>query len=349
MIENESITISDVFDNWIENCASENTRSNYARVVPDFFKRVLFKPLPEVTKEDLESIKPLTVDKRYKQKLLKEGMKQSTVIYNLKIVSSFFGELEINDVFRDLNYLWIRKVVLSQKKLKDDTVYRKKVGSDELDQFKDWLVNDRFAQSVRYARKGIQYSLLVDFMWVTASRISAVFNVQWKDIKFEEDGTGQKGYTIYIHDKGGKINKKPISDEFYSKLTAHLKHDEENAKVFAGLSQRNFTNLMKEYCELFDKEFTPHGIKKGAVTHLYNLTHDIVLAQRFADHEDPKTTIRYIQSDPSRSSQGSYILSNDINYESLKELSREQLLELVLDRQDVSYQLYQGAKRKNYI
>lgn len=338
-------TLYDVFNNWIDSSNSENTKTQYGRIVPNFFEMVTDKEIQFVTEEDIMALKPMTIDKKYKNVLLKNGYKQSTVISYLTIISSFFKQLDINGIFPKINYMWVKEKLLSYSRLKDDSESRKNMSYAAYVKLKKWLKEKEFSD--RYKDNGKKYAYVLEFMWVTASRIDAVFKVKWSDISFEEDGLGQKGYTIYIHDKGGKINKKPISNEFYYQLEDILYNENLNDPIFKGLGKRSFTQYVKEFCEETGYDFTPHSIKRGAVTQVYHLTHDLVVAQKFADHEDPKTTLRYIQDNPDRTSQGSYILSTDFSLDELDRLSKEQLLSIIKNRKDLSYMVVQEAHKQN--
>lgn len=339
------MTIEKIFNNWIEGSNSNNTKKQYIRIIPQFFQMTSGKDLADLTEDDIQELSPVLIDTKYKKELLNEGKKNSTIINYLKIVSSFFRQLEINRLFPSLNYSWIKEVLLSSSRLKDDSETRKKMSVKNYQDFLEWLVNKPFSN--RYADKGVKYALVLEFMWVTASRIDATFNVKWEDISYEADGVGQYGYTVYVHDKGGKVNAKPISDEFYLKLESMLDCPEQNTKIFDGLSKQNFTKLTKEFCEVSGNDFTPHSIKKGAVTHLYGITKDIVLTQRFADHEDPKTTFRYIQEDPDRTTQGSFILSSDLDTSCINSLSKEELLGIIMSRKDLSFGVLQELKKSS--
>ena len=339
--------INEVFNYWIESSNSEGTKKAYGRIVPQFFQMLLGKDLQDVTKDDLESLVPLTVNKKYKEELSKSGIKNSTIINNLTVISGFFKQLEINKVFDGVNYAWIREVLLNTKRIKSDKVHRGNMSFKDYEDIKDWL--SKYSFSERYVEKSEQYALLIEFMWVTASRISAVFNVRWSDIRYEEDGIGNYGYVVYVYDKGGKVNKKPISTEFYNRLKNSLFKEDVIDKVFSNLSQIGFTKLIKEYCELTGKEFTPHSIKRGSVTFLYSITHDLVLTQRFADHDDPKTTVGYIQSEPDHTQQGSYILSKKLDFKKIDQLTKEQLMSIIDEHQDLAYRILSEAERKHII
>ena len=335
--------IEEVYNYWVDSSVSENTKKSYRRVVPQFLNMMFGKELKDVNRDDILSLVPLSVAKKYKEPLGLNGNKNSTIIQNMSVISSFFKQLEINRVFEDVNYQWIKEACLSTKRIKNDKEHRGNMSKNDYENLKTWLSQYDF--SARYADKKEKYPLLLEFMWNTASRISAVFNLKWSDIKYEEDGVGNYGYVAYIHDKGSKTNKKVLTNEFYNRLKDCLFESMED-NVFKDLSQVGFTKLIKEFCEIAEKDFTPHSIKRGSVTFLYSLTHDLVLTQRFADHDDPKTTIGYIQSEPDRTKQGSYIISKKFDFGKLNELSKEDLLSIIQDNSDLQYRVLMEAENR---
>ena len=107
-------TLKEVFDNWLENSNSKNTKDSYKRIVPQFFSLTMNKDLQEVEEEDINNLTMMSVDKNYKEYILKElGYKKSTLINYLTIVSSFFKQLEIYETYDNVNYSLIINIFLS--------------------------------------------------------------------------------------------------------------------------------------------------------------------------------------------------------------------------------------------
>lgn len=344
---NQTLTAKMVYDNWIDNCRSGHTKESYSRIVPMFFNMTLGIEIEEITSEILKEIKPALVDVYYKRPLIAKGLKQSTVINYLKVVGAFFYELEVNDLFPNVNYLKIKERALSYDRLKDDTQARSRMSVTDYDVCYDWLMNKEFSK--RYHDKGIKYAAALKFMYTTAIRIESTFaNIKWKNIVRTEDFIGQEGWTIYAKDKGDKVNEKPISDEYYEELHSLLYEGSDDDLVFQGLSKQGFTRLLKEFSDETGRKVTPHSIKVGAGTKLYSMTKDLVLTQRFLDHEDPKTTVRYIRNDD-RSQTGSHMLSKNIDIDMLDNISYEDLLSIVKDRKDLAYSTVLEAERRGVI
>ena len=270
----------------------------------------------------------------------------------MTVVKSFLSELEKNEVFYNqayTGYKKLRDVSLDTTRLKDDTENRKTMSEDGYEALHDWLVNGR-EWSERYVHKAEQYQLALEFMFNTAVRLNATFNhIKWKNIKFESDSQGNQSYVVYAKDKGGKINKKPISIEFYNKLKDLMYEGDDNALVFGAINKRSFSNYIKEFSEETGYEFTPHSIKNGAGTKLWNMTHDPIKVKDFLDHESLETTMRYIREQNNFLESGSYILSSSTNLASINDLEYNDIMEIISDNPDIAYQIISKAKQRGII
>lgn len=346
MATNKSERISKVFNNWLSQ-VSENSRASYGRVVPQFFELTLGVEVEDLTEFALESLTPTDVYERYIETLKKEGYKNATIANYLSVVRSFINELESNRVFMDMSYIYLRNNVLSTKKLKDDSENRAKMSVSEYDEFHDWLLERDW--STRYADRGVKYALALKFMFTTAIRVHATFNnIRWNNIKLEEDSIGNEVYVIYALDKGDKVNKKPVSNEFYEELYNGLYTGEEDGLIFEGLSKQTFTRLMSQFSKESGREITPHSIKVGAGTKLYNMTKDIRKVQKFLDHTDIKTTMRYIRDGGDMTDTGSFVLSTKINIDNLEKMTYNQIMTIIKDRPDLAYTIMQEAQRRGF-
>ncbi len=344
-MENTPLNIQEIFDLW-SNRKSQNTRGSYTRGVKQFFEITMNKEVKDVTEGDLNNLNMAAIEE-YKEYFKKQDFKESTIINYLAVISSFFSHLEVYQIY-NVNFSFIRTVLLGTKNLKNDSKTRKNMSYEDYEEFKSFLQHEGLF-SKRYSCKGYQYSLLLKFMWVTGVRISAAFNIKWSDIKYESDGLGQYFHTAYITDKGEKYYKQTLSDEFFLEIEDEFYSEDKDVKIFGKLSSDGFSNLIKKFCKEHDRDFTAHSIRRGAVTYLYNLTHDLVLAQRFANHTDIQTTARYIQENPDGTAQGSYILSSDMDTNEVYEMSREELLKVISTSKELLFSVVKEAKRVRYI
>lgn len=347
MEERYNRDVQAAFDIWILSKKSIATQSSYKRVVPQFFKYISNKSLENIDSYDMYNIVPMTVQEKYINRLVDEGVKQSTIKNYLAVVSSFIEYLSSNNVF-DVNYKFITDVALSGNSLKNDSGRRELMPEQEYERFKEWLLNRPFSK--RYGDLGKKYALALEVMYSTAIRIDAAFTkITWADIKWETDLLGNEGWTIYVTDKGDKLNRKPINERLYDKLRNVFYKGNENDLVMGSISKQSFTRLMKEYSEEYKVKMTPHSIKVGAGTKLYSMTKDIVLTSRFLDHSDTKTTERYIRTDDDRTNTGSYIMTTEIDECQLDCLSFNELHDILNSRKDLKRAVLLEAKKQNLI
>ena len=336
-----------VYDNWLSQ-VSENSKASYNRVVPQFFHMTFRSDIESITDDMLESLTPVDVSERYIRILKNEGYKNSTIANYMSVVRSFVSELEANKMFSDIDYIYLLNTALSTKRLKDDSSQSTKMSVDDYEEFGQWLIDREW--SSRYKEKGVQYSLALKFMFVTAVRVNATFNnIKWNNIKPNFDSHGNFGYIVYALDKGDKVNKKPITEEFYEELKKELFTGDEEDLVFGELSNQTFTRLMKEFSEATGREITPHSIKVGAGSKLYSMTRDLLKVQKFLDHDDPKTTLRYIRTNQDITESGSYILSSEISVDELDNISYDNLVSILKAKPELAYAVIGNARKDGLI
>lgn len=336
------ITVQTVFNSWM-NSLNETSKNKYNNNVQEFCKLVLNKRVEELVSEDLNNIVQVTVSDKYINELKDRELKNSTIRYKMKNVSQFFRKLQANRVFPDVNYDYIITSALSYRALKNDTERTKKMSFEDMEGFKDWLINDRYT-SQRYAYKGKKSAMLVDLLYTTGTRISSAFDIKWTDIKDKKDTYGNRAYVIKLVGKGNKVATYPITDTFYNKLRGELFDGNEDDLLFKDVSQRNFNNDMAEFAKELDIEesFTPHSLRALAITDVYHNTGgDIHKSKEFANHESIETTIGYIQDTDNFLETGSYLLSSEtITIEDIEYMSKEELLNIIGKRQDVLNYIY---------
>lgn len=340
------ITIGELFIGWVDSLG-ESAQSNYSNNIKEFFQMMYNKSVDEVTEDDLASIRPHDVQKNYINELMK-NCKNSTIKYKVKNIQQFMSKLNINRVYKNVNYAFINDVALSTKHLRDDSSRTRKMTKQDLEALKEWFVNDRYAEG-RYSYKGKIYATLVDFMYVTGSRISASFKVKWTDIKQRKDDYGQLAYVIYIRDKGNKLEMFPITDEFHTQLKEILYDGNDEVTIFHEISQRGFTNDIKQFAKELDLHeediFTPHSIRSLAITTYYSMNKDIVATKNFANHESVETTVGYIQDDNNFMMSGSYMLSSpEVTIDDISDLSKEELLSIIKDKKDIIHYIYSNKE-----
>lgn len=333
---------STIFESWIDNQKSDRTATEYRRVTIATLDKLFNKSISDLSAEDFNDLTPHEIKKQLILPFREEGYKDSTIKHYFVIIQAFIAELENNRIFKDVNLAYVRSKCFSTKSLNSDGERTAPMLPSDFDGFTAWVKKYKF-RGVD-VNLPLKYSLLTNLMYRTAIRVAAAIELKWSDIKLETDFSGDTGWTIFVRDKGGKLNKKPISDQMYDELHDSL-HEPNKEKIFSGVSKRSFERLMKKYSDETGREINPHSIKVGAATRLYNMTHDLIKVQRFCDHEDPKTTAGYIRDSGLRSDTGSLILSKSYDPETLDKLSKQELLELIKQNKEIEFALINKIKQ----
>lgn len=345
------MNVEEVYNTWLETTNSKSTKTSYESNAREFFKVMFDKDISEVNDDDMKKLLPANVKKNYLGYFINKGLKQSTIKYKVKIVTMLLEQLNINRVFDDINMDAIINTSFksTSKTLKNDTEHFNKASIQDIEEFKDWLVNDRFKDN---QFKGLHYSMLVDFMITTGSRIAESFKVTWEDVVYESDSKGFSSWVIYVTGKGNKVSKNPVTDEFYNHLKENLYNGNDKEELFHGVSQQNFSRLMNDFSKERPeaRKITPHSLRRYTATKLYSQTKDLVLTQRFMNHESVDTTITYLDDSDEIEKQGSYILSGkQATIDDLQDLSKEELLKLIESRPDTLSSLYIAAKNEKML
>lgn len=341
------VSAGQVYNNWVSQ-VMENSRASYERVIPQFLDMTLKTTTDDVTAFDLESLTPSDVYERYISKLRFLNFKDSTISNYLSIVRSYVAELEENKIFSDIDYIYLKETALSTKRLKNDSGSRTEMSVDDYEAFGQWLLDREWSK--RYQHKGVQYALALKFMFTTAVRVNSTFsNIRWSDIKRNFDNNGNFGYIVHALDKGGKINKKPITEEFYNELKDNLYTGDDDMLVFDDVSKQTFTRLMNQFSKETGRDVTPHSIKVGAGTKLYSMTKDLLKVQKFLDHSDPKVTLRYIRNNQDITESGSYILSSSITIDEVENIVYDDLVKIIKSKPELAYAVIGEAKKNGLI
>lgn len=308
---------------------SNNTRKLYDGRVRQFTEYVWDKEPQEVTLDDLKKVRNISVQRKYVNRLRKEGVKEKTIITYLRGVKALFRELDKNEWFGDeINLIHLRDKVLDFKLRANDGGHNGEVTLEELEQLKKWLLQVRYED-------GAQYAELVDFMFKTAIRITAALNVRWKDFMVFDSSYGGTWARLEVIDKGKKLNVKNLPIRQYERLQRVCGYDSSNKDelVFKGLSANVLRQMMTRFGnEVLHRDgISPHALKVGAANTFYNQTHDIVELQQFLDHSDITTTREYLRANPDPNLQAINMMNNldKVENNEWEKVSQETIMDLI--------------------
>lgn len=349
-------SIAEIYRVWLDGQSSEETAKVYRNYVNKFCSYVFDKTPEQLSEDDISSdnFYPGLVQDKFINRLRDEDVQDSSIRNYMNAVSSFMDALESNRVSSEADFLYIKKNVLNKKSLKKDGGHVSMISRNDLAAFEDFLRNRKYRSKAENV--GLKYAGVVDFMFTFATRVSATFNIKWSDIKDITDIKGNTDKCAYVHDKGkgsgSRANQKVIAPDYYAKMRELYFTGDESDTIFHELTQDTFTRMMKEFSEKTGRDMTPHSIKVGAVSWLYELTHDIVLCQQFADHEDIETTQRYIRLSGANRSKGTYIMSEGVNVSDINDISPEEIAAIVKSDPVLAFNVlreYREASHKDQI
>lgn len=326
--------MEELFETWINTLSSVNTKKKYSKSVELYCEMVFSKKPTELTKEDLVDLKFSDTVNKFVKPLQDSGVKDSTIKSHLTAMRSFVKTMRRERVFEGVPFAELTKDVLTVETLKNrDTDHTEAISLKDLDNLESWIANLYDGRDKH--DEGQRYVSLVDFMFRTAVRLEATFNVKWDNFTEISSPYGGDWAVLKVIDKGTKLNEKYLPLEYFENLKYVLYNGDDNEKVFNCLSANVLRNLMRDYSEEHGRNLTPHSLKAGAATTLYSETHDLLMVRDFCDHESVATTEKYIhrQKDPHES--GTAILTMNYDRHAIDGLSKEELLMLIHSRPEL--------------
>jgi site-specific recombinase XerC len=149
--------------------------------------------------------------------------------------------------------------------------------------------------------------LLVSLALGTGLRLAELVGLDVGDLYFP---TGQPRQRVRVRAeiaKGGRAGDVFLPDALVAKLASLWRYKQERrqrldpmAPVFCGLSRRRLSPrrvqvVFHHWQEQagFDRSYPFHTLRHTAVTNVYRASRDLFLAQRFARHASPLTTVIY--------------------------------------------------------
>lgn len=339
--DSSSLLINRTYESFIDTRKSKQTKIKYARTINDFMLKLFEKNIKDITKENLISLKYSVVYRKFIKAERKRGIKDSTIKISLTIVSSFFDFMDKEEIFNDIDLNRIRTRCFNVNGLVNDVEHIRPMSKKDLERLKDWLRKRSYKSRDRDI--GNKYAMLVDFMFVTAIRSSAVFKIKWQQFDIYDSSYGGRFVDLQEIDKGSKHNTKTLAFDFYQNMYDLLYKGNDNDLVFKGLSKRNLISYMQIFSDETGIHITPHSIKVGAGTYVYSVTKDLVKTSRFLDHDSVETTMRYIRENGNPNEKGSVIASRSYDYGKLDGMSKEDLLHIIKNRVELETIVYSDA------
>lgn len=301
IIAKKLTTLPDYVEEWDLNMKASQkttaTRINYLREISKFFAYI--KPnLKEVELTDLNTIitQKYFVSLQTKEKngkIIETSDSYKCMVW--ACLNSFFSYM----VKR--NYMTENPILIVDKPRNHDlpriNENRKLLTEKDFNKILKAVDEDMYCD---YDYKERNKAILLTFM-VTGMRKTALTEINIEDVDMEK-------YEIKIIDKRKKLHVYPMNDSLYAALEAWIKHREillrrNNATCDALFISKEMKRLMtygiNDIVTRYSKkglgyEISPHKLRAGLASILYNKTHDLEFVRRTIGHSDISTTTRYV-------------------------------------------------------
>ena len=201
---------------------------------------------------------------------------------------------------RDLERINNERILLTQKEF-NKILKAVKTGSD----FMGGLFNNRDA-------------LILLLFMTTGMRETALAEINIEDINLIDN-------TLTVVDKGNKIHVYMLNEQvlhYYHKWIEDRKQLENSYSKTAlfinrygkRIASHGVSEVVKKYCEEgIGKRLSPHKIRSGFCSILYNKTNDLEFVRRAVGHTNIQTTQRYVKTDGKEKERAVQIISDLLN------------------------------------
>lgn len=294
---------------------SIHTKKNYERSLRSFYMWFVGKEIEMLSREDLRVRNADII--RYQNYLKDHPADYSNVTVNNYIapIQSLYEWLETNEY--EINSKHVKVDALP-----DDSEHCGALYLDEAEQMAKLVFEDR--------KQGQEKSVFIRMAYTTSFRKSSLLNLKWSDIVLNEKGGY---YNVHTIGKRGKKHIVPISSDLYNELLL-LKGQKYYQKY---QDNRIFHLSTKTIQVMMEKLKMKMGIGPERNVKFHSLRNvaagfgTLEEAKKHLNHTNISTTETYYRHvNEDRSNSISLRMEEKIEDEIFNELSKEQLIELIL-------------------
>ena len=171
------------------------------------------------------------------------------------------------------------------------------------------------ARHSRVFKNRLRNETILTLLMATGMRIAALVEIDVDDIDLEEK-------TLTVVDKGNKRHKYYLSDKVIDLLKNYIQErnrcaiiQEKGLFISKETALRMSIESVKDVVNRCTKnalgtKLSPHKLRAGFCSILYDETHDIEFVRRAVGHSDVKTTQRYITVDDKEKKKASEIMNS---------------------------------------
>lgn len=312
---------------WLTSIRSQNTRRAYRKHIDDFCEFIFDNNLSDINEEAMKNFQ-VNYDTivKYKNYLTEnlgyQGQTLRTKFYSVKSWLNHLYKLNRYNIGNPSSLKLDKKVMPKAKGNNGSKPY----------------THNEILQMIEKAKEykhGEMKSLLVEFAYTVAWRKEAILkSFTYGNMYKIKDNCNY--WLCDIVDKGDKEDTKPISDGLYQRLCALNPDHEEDDLVFpiSSTSVDEFIKQLNRDLEIKGNK-TFHGIKKASVNRVLDLTNDLLKAQKHGCHESLETTAKfYLKYNSNYEDAMSLYIMNDLDTDVFKDMTREELVDLILSSED---------------
>ena len=166
---------------------------------------------------------------------------------------------------------------------------------DRINESRILLTLDDFRKILSVAENNARDKAILALFMNTGMRKTALLTIMLEDIDFEKN-------TLVIIDKGNKRQTYQLNDDMCSILKDWLKErgDLQDHHLFVDkngdeLSERSIRTIVEKYSKkALGRPVSPHKLRSGYCSILYNQSGDIEFVRRAVGHSQVSTTQRYV-------------------------------------------------------
>lgn len=302
---------------------SINTYKNYLSWYEDFFLNITKKTMEDLTWEDILSInyRDIYSHRDYLMSERKNNNKScNTKIIAIRSLWNHFYKRDNKEV--DPTQVEIESL------LEDNTVKYGALTEIEFNKLLEFCLDEK--------QKSLEKYYFFKLSIVTGYRKESILNSKWKDIKLQYDNKSNKEFHVLKVKDKGKILEKPLHPSFYQEICSLKNLSTQPNDRIINISDKTLTNVLNRFCEKNNiskgRNICLHSIKKTGMDMVYkNSGFDIVTTSKYGNHSSIKHTYEtYLSQIKDFENNPSYTMfAKNNNMNKLKELSKDELLELI--------------------
>jgi integrase len=323
-------TVYEDINTFLNSFDSINTSKGYEYNLRTFYMWFKGKPLEMLNKDDLHI---RNADMLKYRKYL-EGHEAD---YSNGTINRMIAAIQSLYVFLETNDYDVKSAVTKIKKLSDDSERSGFFHASEIEQIPSILMG---------TVKGFEKTMLVKMAWTTSFRKASLLSIEWDDIVSNEDTGNYKVTTI---GKGGKKHSVDIPVELYEELL-HMKEIDYYAKYQDNKVFHLSTTTIQAMMDYIKTKLNISDARNIVFHSFRNFASMFGTLEELKKHYNHSSIVvankYYGRDEKNKSSDIGLRISDKIEDSIFEELSKDQLIALIMGQHEGSvFQMKRDARR----